>query len=344
MTLDDPVGSPLLVSIVTPSYNQGQYLEQTIQSVLGQDYAWIEYLVVDGASTDNSVEIIKKYASSLESDSLLPDMQQLAAALQSHSINWWLSEKDSGQGEAINKGLARAQGEIVAWLNSDDYYLPGAISAAVRVFEENPDVVMAYGDMLAVDERGQTINVLKYKQLSLQDLLCFQIIGQPSVFFRRPVLKATGILDTTFHFLLDHHLWIRIAQHGKILHAPQAWSAARYHAEAKNRARAAEFGREAFRILDWARTQPGLAEAVSGVERRARASANRFDARYLLDGGQPWSALKAWTRALFLHPPTALARLNILVSALLHLSGLSSLREWVLQVRQHRYSIKNRHH
>ena len=119
---------------------------------------------------------------------------------------------------------------------------------------------MVYGDMLAVDGDGQTINVLKYKQLSLEDLLCFQIIGQPSVFFRRSALEKAGRLDTTFHFMLDHHLWIRLAQQGRILHVPQIWSAARYHAEAKNRARAAEFGREAFRILDWAKKQPGLAE------------------------------------------------------------------------------------
>jgi glycosyltransferase involved in cell wall biosynthesis len=297
---------------VTPSYNQAKYLEQTLQSVLGQDYARIEYAVVDGASTDGSVEIIKKYADKL---------------------SWWVSEKDSGQGDAINKGFARAQGGVVAWLNSDDYYLPGTISNVVKVFEENPDVVIVYGDMLAVDENGQTINVLKYKQLSLQDLLCFQIIGQPSVFFRRDALKKTGGLDTTFHFLLDHHLWIRIAQHGKILHIPQTWSAARYHAEAKNRAKAAEFGREAFRILAWAESQPGLVETVRSVERRARASAHRVDARYLLDGGQPMSALKAWARALFIHPPTALARLNIFISALLGLFGLNGLRAKFLRRR-----------
>jgi len=305
---------------VTPSYNQANYLEQTIRSVLGQDYARIEYIVVDGKSTDNSVEIIKKYAGRLA---------------------WWVSEKDSGQGEAINKGFGHANGEILAWLNSDDYYLPGTISAAVKVFEENPDVVMVYGDMLAVDEHGQTINVLKYKQLSFQDLLCFQIIGQPSVFFRREVLESAGKLDTTFHFLLDHHLWIRIAQEGRILYIPQMWSAARYHAEAKNRAKAAEFGREAFRILEWAKSQPGLAETVSGVERRARASANRVDARYLLDGGQPWSALKAWMRAFFIHPPTALARLNIFVSALLNLLGLSTLRAIYLRSRSRRMKAGN---
>lgn len=306
-----------LVSIVTPSFNQARYLEQTLRSVLEQDHPRLEYIVIDGASKDGSVEIIRKYQ---------------------NRFAFWVSEKDSGQAEAINKGLSRANGGIVAWLNSDDYYLPGTISSAVRVFEENPDVVLIYGDMLAVDERGRTINLLKYGQYSLQDLLCFQIIGQPSVFFRREALEKAGSLDTTFHFLLDHHLWIRIARQGKILHVPQVWSAARYHAEAKNRAKAAEFGREAFRILEWAKNQPGLAETVSGVERRARASAHRVDARYLLDGDQPWSALKAWLRALSIHPPTALRRWNILVSALLNLGGLSALRESILRRRQRSFS------
>ena len=302
-----------LVSVITPSFNQARYLEATIQSVLSQDYARIEYILIDGASTDGSVEIIRKYR---------------------NHFAYWVSEKDSGQAEAINKGFLRIRGEIVAWLNSDDYYLPNTVSAAVRVFESNSDVVMVYGDMLAVDEQGQTINLLKYKQLLLEDLLCFQIIGQPSVFFRRAALEKAGLLDTTYHFLLDHHLWLRIAQQGKILHVPQIWSAARYHAEAKNRAKAAEFGREAFRILDWAKGQADLMEAVSGVERRARASAHRVDARYLLDGGKSWPALKSWMRALLIHPPTALARMNIFVSAILNLIGLSKLRDVFLRRRQ----------
>ena len=306
-----------LVSIITPSFNQANYLEQTLRSVLEQDYARIEYIVIDGGSTDGSVEIIRKYKD---------------------RFAYWVSEKDNGQAEAINKGLVRAKGEIVAWLNSDDYYLPNTISEVVKAFEENPDILMVYGDVLAVDEQGQTINVLKYKQLSFEDLLCFQIIGQPSVFFRRAALEKAGLLDASLHFLLDHHLWLRIAQQGKILHVPQTWSAARYHAEAKNRAKAAEFGREAFRILDWVKSQPGLTETVSRVERRARASAHRVDARYLLDGGEPWPALKAWMRALFIHPPTALARLNILISAILNLTGLGKLRDVMLRRRQRTFS------
>ena len=305
-----------LVSIITPSYNQAAYLEQTLLSVLNQDHAPIEYIVVDGASKDASVEIIKKY---------------------SDRLAYWVSEKDGGQAEAINKGFARATGEIIAWLNSDDYYLPGAVSAAVKMFEANPEMVLVYGNMLAVDEHGKTFNTLTYKQLTLEDLLCFQIIGQPAVFMRRSALQKTDGLDSTFHFLLDHFLWIQLAQHGKILHADQTWAAARYHAEAKNRAKAAEFGREAFRILEAVAQDKNLAPVLSKVERRSRASAHRVNARYLLDGGQPAAALSAWVRAFFIHPPTALARMNLFVSAILNLFGLGKLRSMVLRMREARH-------
>lgn len=306
-----------LVSIVTPSYNQANFLEQTIRSVLEQDYPRVEYLVVDGGSTDGSVDIIKKYADKLA---------------------WWVSEKDKGQGEAINKGLSRANGEILAWVNSDDYYLPNAILSVVKIFEQNPDVLLVYGDMLAVDENSETTNVLKYKQLSLEDLLCFQIIGQPAVFFRRAVYDKVVGLDISFHFMLDHHLWIRIAQQGKILHVPQIWAAARYHPQAKNRLKPVEFGREAFRILDWLKSQPGLSETFSKVEKRARASAYRVNARYFLDAGQSMSALRTWFTALFIHPPTALQRFNIFVSAMLQILGLGKVREAILRRRQRSYS------
>ena len=305
-----------LVSIITPSYNQAAYLEQTITSVLGQDHADMEYIVIDGGSTDGSVEIIKKY---------------------SDRLAYWVSEKDKGQAEAINKGFAKATGEIIAWLNSDDFYLEGTVKAAVQLFEQNPDVVLVYGNMLSVDEHGKPFNALNYKQLTLEDLLCFQIIGQPAVFMRRSALQKAGGLDLAFHFMLDHHLWIRIAQLGRILHVPQTWSAARYHPEAKNFAKAAEFGRDAFRILAWAEKDASLAPTLKSVSRRARASANRVDARYLLDGGQLGLSLQAWMRALLIHPPTALARLNILGSILLRLAKLDTLRELILRRRKNRY-------
>jgi GT2 family glycosyltransferase len=297
-----------LVSIITPSFNQASFIEQTLRSVLEQqDYPDIEYIVIDGASTDGSVDIIKKY---------------------SDKLAYWISEKDSGQADAINKGMSHAKGEIV------DCYLPAAISSAVEAFDANPDAVMVYGDMLAIDENGFVTNTFKYRQLSLEDLLCFQIIGQPAVFLRRAVFEQVKGLDINFHFLLDHHLWIKIAAQGKIVHVPQLWSAARYHPAAKNRAQASEFGREAFQILDWAKSQPDLAEAVMRVGRSARASAHRVDARYLLDCGQPVQAIAAWMRAFKIYPPTAFARMNILGSALLMLVGLQNVREWILKHRR----------
>lgn len=304
------------ISIITPSYNQAKYLEQTIQSVLNQDYPQIEYIVIDGASADGSVDVIKKYRNKLA---------------------YWVSEKDSGQAEAINKGFAKASGEIIAWLNSDDYYLPGAVSSAVKIFEENPDVVLVYGNMLAVDEHGKTFNTLIYKQLTLEDLLCFQIIGQPAVFMRTSALRKAGGLNLNFHFLLDHLLWIEIAKHGKILHVPQTWAAARYHAEAKNRAQADKFGAEAFRILEQAKQDEILSAMLSRIARRAAASAHRVNARYLLDGGQSRAALSAWMRAFFLHPPTALARMNLFASAILNLLGLNRIRRAILQARAARH-------
>lgn len=307
-----------LVSIITPSYNQAKYLEQTIQSVLSQDYPRLEYIVIDGASEDGSVEIIKKY------------QERLA---------YWVSEKDGGQAEAINKGFAKAKGEIVAWLNSDDYYLPGAVSSAVRLLEENPQAVLVYGDMLAVDERGQTLNVLRYKPLSLEDLLCFQIIGQPAVFMRASALRKTRGLNPDFHFLLDHLLWIELAKQGGMLRANQLWAAARYHPEAKNRAQASRFGGEAFRILEEAQRDEILSAILKRIARRAAASAHRVNARYLLDGGQPAASLSAWSRALLIHPPTALARMNIPASCLLQLSGLGRLREAALRLRASQYKI-----
>lgn len=306
-----------LVSIITPSFNQVAFLEQTMRSVLEQEHAQVEYLVVDGGSTDGSVDLIRRY---------------------SDRLAWWVSEKDSGQAEAINKGMSRAHGEILAWLNSDDVYLPGAVNAAVEAFAQNPDAAVVYGDTVAIDAAGQTINALRYRQLSLQDLLCFQIIGQPAVFMRAVAFREAGGLDPRLHLLLDHQLWIKLAARGAIVHLDKTLAAARFHPAAKNRARASEFGREAFWILDWAQADPAVKSALVQVARRARASAHRVDARYLLDGGRPGAAFEAWGRALLLHPPTALARLNIAGSALLDLLGLESLRQYVLRRRQKRLS------
>jgi len=301
-----------LITVITPSYNQADYLEQTILSVLGQDYPNFEYIIVDGGSTDGSLEIIRRYADRLA---------------------WWVSEPDRGQADAINKGLALAKGEIVAWLNSDDYYLPGTLASVAEVFRPDPNLGLAYGDVLSVDSQGKVFNVMRFEDYSLEDLMCFRIIGQAGVFMRRKVQQKAGTLNPDFHFLLDHHLWLRMAQIASVRYTRQLWAAARFHLGAKNVAQAALFGSEAYKILDWMQTQPDLVAKLARLRRRSRAGAYRFDARYLLDGGQYWNALKTYGRCFWQHPPTALPEWHRIVYALLALFGLEKLKPLYLRLR-----------
>src|SRR5512146_3340633 len=178
-----------LVSIVTPSYNQARFLEATLRSVLEQDYPSIEYLVVDGASTDGSVDIIRGY---------------------SDRLAWWVSEKGSGQSEAINKGCRRAKGEMIGWLNSDDIYLQGAIKAAVRAFQAHPQAGLVYGDALAIDAEGREFNLMRARQYAIADLMAFNIICQPAAFMRRSVLEQVSYLNPAYHLLMDNLLWIQM--------------------------------------------------------------------------------------------------------------------------------------
>lgn len=302
------------VTVITPSFNQAEYLEQTLHSVLNQGYPNLEYLVIDGASTDGSVEIIRRYA---------------------NQLSGWVSEPDHGQGEAINKGFARASGEIVAWLNSDDLYLPGAINAAVRAFQNHPDIGMVFGDVVSMDGSGNPINVMTYGPWGLDDLLQFNIIGQPAVFIRRDVLEKAGFLDTSYHYLLDHQLWLRTAQRASTLYVHERWAAARYHANAKNVAHAAEFGEEAYRIAAWVKTQPELDESYRRLHRRIWAGAHRMNARYLLDGGQPRAALKAYMRSLGAYPPIALRESRrILYAAVSLIFNIEQVKQKYLQSRK----------
>ena len=295
-----------LVSIITPSFNQASFLEQTLRSVFEQEYPRIEYIVIDGASTDGSVEIIRKHEKRLA---------------------YWVSEKDSGQAEAINKGLARATGDIVAWINSDDYYFPGAIASAVKAFEAHPNAGIVYGDTVAVDEKGDFIYFPKYAQWGLEDLLTFNIMGQPAVFMRRDVLQKAGFLDSSFHFLLDHHLWIRMASHAPMVYLPERWAAGRFHESAKNVAQAAKFGEEAFRVLDRAKSEPRVSGTLARVSRQSRAAALRINGRYLLDSGKAWESFKSYMQSLATHPSTALVEWKRIIFAFLSLFGLGFLQK-----------------
>src|SRR5512134_3333280 len=204
----------MLVSIVTPSLNQDRYIEETIQSVLAQDYPQIEYRIVDGGSTDGTVNVIKKYES------------QLAG---------WVSEKDRGQTDAINKGFAQARGDILAWINSDDTYEPGAVSAAVRYLQEHPDVGMVYGNCNYINESGNVIGTFNAAQTNYWLLRqAYTHITQQTMFFRSELWKQVGPLDPSFYFAMDYDLWTRIARYTEIKYIPQTWANFRLHTSGKS--------------------------------------------------------------------------------------------------------------
>lgn len=300
-----------LVSIVTPSYNQAAFLEETIQSVLAQNYPNLEYWVMDGGSTDGSVEIIRKYASHLSG---------------------WISEKDHGQADAINKGFKRATGEIVAWLNSDDLYRPGAIQSAVSIFQENPEVGLVYSDVDSIDANGEVFNRMGYDQWGIRDLMTFNILGQPGVFFRRSVLEKAGYLDLSYQYLLDHHLWLRMALNAPLKYAPgEVWAAARIHAGAKNVADTAGFGQEAYRLVEWMRDDERFAPYWDGYRSQVWAGAHRLNAFYLLNGGKPSAALNAYWRGFWKYPPTILKDWRRIGFALLSPFKPDKLRERYLE-------------
>jgi glycosyltransferase involved in cell wall biosynthesis len=296
-----------LVSIVTPSFNQADYLEQTIQSVLAQDYPRIEYIIVDGASTDGSVEIIKRYDDRLA---------------------WWVSEPDRGQADAINKGLQRANGEIVAWLNSDDLYLPGAVERAVAALQANPAMGLVYGDALTIDSQGRPIHPLVFGKWGLAELIRFRIICQPAVFMRRSILEQAGYLDPSYHMMLDHHLWIRMALKSPVQYIGQSgifvpMAAARHHPQAKNASQPEKFAQETLRVLTWMQEQPELQTLILQGRRQVRGGAYRLVGRYLLDSGSYAGSLRAYRQALLAWPSYTLKHWRRILYAALSLAGLS---------------------
>ena len=214
-----------LVSIVTPSFNQAQFLPQTLASIRAQNYPAIEHIVVDGGSTDGSVDILRA----------APGIR-------------WISERDHGQVDALNKGFAMATGEILAWVNSDDTMNRDAVDIAVRALEQT-GADLVYGDLDIIDDKGKLIRESYGVPFDFRILLYgINYIGQQTVFFRRGLLRCAGPLREEFDNVFDYELWLRMAQHGKLVHVPGLRAQIRKHPAAKSIARAELTRRETDRV------------------------------------------------------------------------------------------------
>ena len=206
------------ISIITPSYNQVAFIEQTILSILNQDYPDLEYIVMDGGSTDGTLEILKKYSERLT----------------------WISEPDRGQSHALNKGFRMATGEVLAFLNSDDLYEPGALIKVGHYFAEHPETTWLTGRCRIIDHDGKEIRkaVTAYKNFWLKVggyriLQILNFISQPATFWRREVIEQVGLMDERLYYTMDYDYWLRIGQRSRLFNLNQNLAFFRVHLDSK---------------------------------------------------------------------------------------------------------------
>ncbi len=201
------------ISIVTPSYHQGKYIERTIQSVLSQDVDALEYMVVDGGSIDETVSILRQYKDRLQ----------------------WVSEADEGQSDAVNKGINKTSGDIIGWLNSDDIYYPDAVKKVLQFFADHPDVDVVYGASNEIDSNDKITGKYLTESWDLNRLKVHCFISQPATFFRRRIIEKHGLLDTTLNFCMDYEFWLRLGLNGaKVAYLPEVLAATRLYADTKS--------------------------------------------------------------------------------------------------------------
>lgn len=207
-----------LISVITPSYNQGKFIRETINSVLSQDYPNVELLVMDGGSTDDTVAILKSYGKKIK----------------------WQSKKDKGQTDAINKGMREAKGEIVCYLNSDDTFLPGTLSTVAEAFKNNPNIHWLTGNYQIINENGNIIQsyIQWYKTAARSSnnttlLKILNYISQPSTFWKRSVFEQIGYFDETLRYCMDYDFWLRLSAFDKPLILFKELSQFRIHSLSK---------------------------------------------------------------------------------------------------------------
>jgi glycosyltransferase involved in cell wall biosynthesis len=275
------------VSVVTPSYNQAEYLEETIRSVLLQGYPDLEYIVVDNCSTDGSVEIIRKY-------------------------ELWLAksviEPDRGQTDAINKGWRRCGGRVFAYLNADDSYLPGAIATAAEAFCSAPEAGMVYGTAMIVDETGDDLGPWRTEPFDLKTMLTVgNIVPQPAAFFSIDALEGVGYLDERWDMIMDYDLFIRIGSRYKAVCLPSTLARFRAHSQNKSRLGSEALAAERIDFLAELRIDQPAPRAMLLRRRASSMVYYELSQAYLRDG-RAGSALRPLLKGILSFPPVVLRR------------------------------------
>ena len=265
-----------LVSIIIPSYNQGRFIKQAIESAIRQDYRPIEITVIDGASTDDTVAILRNYEK-------VPELN-------------WISEPDGGVVEAVNKGFAKASGDIFAIQSSDDWYMEGTIAKAVKIFREKKNVGLVYGETIKTNEKGEAIFHSKTNDFSLENFLSKKTwIPQPSAFFRRELVETFGGWSNDF-YNADTEMWLRFVFRTKVEKIDEPVSYRRMHPNQRDN-RHERIVESYWRMID---TSPDIAKLPKALKRAALCGKYLHASRY--NGGNPLSSYYWRWRALCVYP------------------------------------------
>jgi glycosyltransferase involved in cell wall biosynthesis len=235
------------ITVITPSFNQAEFLERTILSVLNQGYPNLEYIIIDGGSTDSSVDIIHKY---------------------SEQLTWWVSEHDYGQSAAINKGLRRATGDWIAWQNSDDVFYPNCFAELVEQAELNPRAELIIGDMQIIDEQDKPIQDLRYVRPTYKSMLAEgMVLTNQAAFWRRSLHERIGYLNEALHYGFDYEWFLRVLnQTDQSRHVSSFWGGLRYHQATKTSLNQTKFDLE-YSVIVEGRVPPVWLKAIYRLRR-----------------------------------------------------------------------------